>query len=107
MHADDTLLGELEEFTCSLYGRQRIVSVEKQAEDKPLNAIRNVDIGTLPPCKICLKQHVKRVNYQVAVWKRAHIQDPDIESASPDHRCVVADGVVEPLWVEGDVWHIR
>ena len=31
---------------------------------------KSVDLSTLPPTKTCLREHIKRVNYQVAIWKR-------------------------------------
>ena len=40
------------------------------------DASKNIDLGVLPPCRNCLREHLKRVNYQVGIWKRAHIAKP-------------------------------
>ena len=80
------LTSELEEFTCAMYGNLRFTEVDdlkhlkmtEKCEDKASNALRNVDIGTLHPCKKCLVQHIKMAHYQVAIWKCPHIADPDI-----------------------------
>jgi hypothetical protein len=29
------------------------------------HASKNIDLGVLPPCRNCLREHLKRVNYQV------------------------------------------
>ena len=36
----------------------------------------NFDLASLPPCRSALQQHIYRSNYQVGVWKRAHIAKP-------------------------------
>ena len=78
----DDLVDELEEFTCSMYGRARARKVnelryirikELCTKDNQLNPSKNVDRGTLPPCRRSLEQHIRRVNYQVGFWKMADI----------------------------------
>ncbi|KAJ8404533.1 hypothetical protein AAFF_G00338000 [Aldrovandia affinis] len=64
----------------------------------------SVDLSTFPPCKRVLLEHMKRVNFQVCVWKRAHEHYPEIPSPL-DHGFHINSetGKLEPLWFEGDV----
>ena len=64
----------------------------------------SVDLSTFPPCKRVLLQHMKRVNFQVCVWKRAHENYPEIPSPL-DHGFYINEesGKLEPLWFDGDV----
>ena len=39
----------------------------------------------------------------MAVWKRAHLNNPEIPNPSEDHGWKVIDGTIEPLWVNGEV----
>ena len=43
------------------------------------------------------------MNYQVAIWKRAHVPDPHIPVPSDDHGWTMIEGKLEPLWYEGDM----
>ena len=56
----------------------------------------------MPPCRKCLREHLKRVNNQVGIWKRAHIAKPAYPEPTHDNgwQCVV--GMIEPKWVSGD-----
>ena len=54
------------------------------------------------PCKQSLYPHIRRVNYRVAQWKRAHTPMVDIPPAT-SHEWVYSDGYTEPLWSEGPV----
>jgi hypothetical protein len=99
------LLDELEEFTCAIYGQIRFSSVDKlrvykfkqKCDGKATDASRNIDLSLLPPCKKALVQHVKRVNYQVGIWKRSHAAKPDIPHPS-GHGWAEENGIMEPLW---------
>ncbi|KAJ8405152.1 hypothetical protein AAFF_G00321430 [Aldrovandia affinis] len=64
----------------------------------------SIDLSTFPPCKRVLLEHMKRVNFQVCVWKRAHEHYPEIPSPL-DHGFHINSetGKLEPLWFEGDV----
>ena len=55
-------------------------------------------MATLPPCKKGLVEHIRRVNYQIAIWKSAHIAQPDIPDPSENHGWTKKTGVLEPLW---------
>ena len=111
MGVGEDLIRELEEFTCAMYGNARFTSVDElrlfklkeNCDGKPTTAMRNVDMGTLPPCRKCLIQHVRRVNYQVSIWKSSHIAEPNIPVPSDRHGWTWVNGVLEPLWIDGQV----
>ncbi|KAJ8408195.1 hypothetical protein AAFF_G00264230 [Aldrovandia affinis] len=83
---DELVLSGAEEFTCRLYGfSPRIKKVDEAREIKikkicgsslELRQGLSVDLSTFPPCKRVLLEHMKRVNFQVCVWKRAHEHYP-------------------------------
>ncbi|KAJ8349163.1 hypothetical protein AAFF_G00189180 [Aldrovandia affinis] len=111
---DELVLSGAEEFTCRLYGfSPRIKKVDEAREIKikkicgsslELRQGLSVDLSTFPPCKRVLLEHMKRVNFQVCVWKRAHEHYPEIPSPL-DHGFHINSetGKLEPLWFEGDV----
>ena len=66
------------------------------------DASKNIDLGVLPPCRNCQREHLKRVNYQVGIWKRAHIAKPVYPEPTLDNDCQCVDGMIEPKWVSGD-----
>lgn len=66
-----------------------------------LDSKKNVDLSSLPPPRVCLKEHIKRVNYQVAIWKRGHIPKPEIPHPADDHGWMMSDGRLEPRWFKG------
>jgi hypothetical protein len=107
----EDLIDELEALTCVLYSKPRFKSVDalryfliqEKCDDQPISADRNIDIGTLPPCRKCLEQHIRRVNYQVGIWKNAHIAAPNIPTDMKEHGWLEVDGSVEPLWIDGDI----
>ena len=108
----EDLIDDLEEFTCAIYGRARVHKVDELrhvrikelcAKEDQLYPSKNVDLGTLPPCRRSLEQHIRRVNYQVGIWKRSHIPKPDVPDVKADHGWVLKDDKPEPLWYTGDV----
>ena len=50
-----------------------------------------------------LNEHIRRVNYQLAIWKRAHCSKPDVPHAAADHRSTMNDGKLQPCWFKGAV----
>ena len=104
------LTKELEKFVCIMYGQPSYHSVDELRHLKiiaccdsgPANAMKNVNLATIPPCKRCLEMHIRRVNYQVAIWKHAHIAKPAIPTPSEEHGWIIEDGEVQPLWLKGD-----
>ena len=111
MPISDQTIDELDAFTCAMYGRSKVTAVddlrhvrikELCSKNDTILPSKNVDIGSLPPCRRSLKHHIERVNYQVYIWKQAHIPNPHIPN--PDrHGWSVADEKIEPIWFEGDV----
>ena len=79
----------------------RLFKLKEKCEGKPKTAMRNM--STLPPCRKCLIQHVRRVNNQLSIWKDSHIAQPNISIASERHGWTRVNGVLEPLWIEGQV----
>ena len=65
------------------------------------DASTNIDLGVLPPRRNCLREHLKRVNSQVGIWKRAHIAKPVYSEPTDDIGWQCIDGRIEPKWV---VW---
>ena len=110
--ASENLLSGLEEFTCALYGRQRFRSIDKlrytlvkekcTSEDGSIKINKNIQLSSLPPCSRALVQHIHRANYQMAIWRRAHIPVLDIPSPTDNHGWQMNDGTLEPLWFQGD-----
>jgi hypothetical protein len=106
------LVNEVEEVTCALYGKTRFKSVNelrhfllkaKCGNTERIDHTKNIDFGTFPPCRDSLVEHVNRVNFQVAVWKRAHIALPEVPNPSPNHGWIWQDNILEPLWTRGDI----
>ena len=112
----DDLMNELDAFTCALYGRPRIRTVDELryikmnevcVTDIQLSSSKNIDMSMMPPCRRSLEQHIKRVNYQVGIWKRSHIPNPDIPLASDGHGWTLVNSKLEPLWYNGEVLPIQ
>jgi hypothetical protein len=102
----------MEAFTCLLYGCKEISCVNDLrynkirrkccSTDETFDASKNIDIGVLPPCRYCLREHLKRGNYRVGIWKRAHIAKPVYSEPTHDNGWQCVDGMIEPKWVSGD-----
>ena len=37
-----------------------------------------VDLSLIPPCRSVLRMHIKRVNYQVLLWKKSSMSHPNL-----------------------------
>ena len=60
------------------------------------------DSGHLPPCQDCFQQHVKRANYQAAIWKRSLENFPEIPRPYEDHGWILGeDSNLEISWMTG------
>ena len=104
------LIDDLDAFICAFYGLPGIRHVDElrflklnelSSEDRP-NTSRNVDMSSVPPCRKSLEQHIRRVNYQVGIWKHSHIPKPDISAANNGHGWTLAAGKLEPMWYDGE-----
>ena len=108
----DDILSDAEELTFALYGKPRFKSVNELrfhllkakcgSEDKITNNT-NVGISNMLPCSDSMREHVLRVNYQVAIWKRAHVTKPDVPNPSTGHGWILKDNILEPLWTSGNI----
>ena len=82
--------------------RQRLKTFADMGKTyKKIDAKKNFDVYSLPAPEVCLREHVKRVNYQVAIWKRGHVQNPELPSPTDDNGWVMVNGRIEPKWHEG------
>ena len=108
----EELNNQLDCFTCAMYGRGKVSRVDDlrllrinelcAKENRHLPSC-NVDMASIPPCKRSLTQHIRRVNHQVGIWKRAHIPRPKIPKASRGHGWEEENGDLDPLWYDGDM----
>ena len=87
-----------------LYGNRKILDIDDLREvnlmekcGNELNSSGNIDIGSLPPCKCSLLQHVRRANYKVGIWRRAHLPKPDISYPVQGHGWQIVNGIIEPI----------
>ncbi|KAG1648372.1 hypothetical protein GQR58_029891 [Nymphon striatum] len=91
---DDDLV---ERYVCSLYGHGTLPSVNAARlkmflqkykptnHDSPLEQIKGIYAGILPPCKDVLVQKLARCNYVAYLWKHENLRDP-LENIQPtDH----------------------
>ena len=91
----DESLAKVEEFVCKLYGSSNncVNSTRYQ-----LFCFAASSEKALPPNKDALHQHIKRCNYQTAVWRNALEQF--ITPPSPvDHGWKMADGCLAVAWL--------
>ena len=107
----EDLMDELDAFTCAIYGRQNVKHVDELryfklnelgSRDQQVNPTKNVDLASVAPCRKSLEQHIRRVNYQVGIWKHSHLPDPDIPAPTENHGWHSVDGKLEPLWFNGE-----
>jgi hypothetical protein len=103
---------QMEAFTFLLYGDKEVSCVNDLrckkiigkccSTGETFDASKNIDLGVLPPCRNCLREHLERVNYQVGLWKRAHIAKPVYPGPTHYNGWQCVDGMSEPKWVSGD-----
>ena len=99
---------KLEAFTCAIYGKPRVKDVNmarfqkinEACSNKSLNAMKNVDLASLPPCKKTLEKHIERVIYTVGILKKSHI--PNLIIPNPEnYGWKKVNGLVQPHWFDG------
>ena len=105
------VLKDIETFTCKLYGKLATNSINtlrlnllkrKCDSQNKVDPKKSVDLATFPPCLASLEQHIRRCNYQVAIWRHANENIQELPAAT-DHGWVSVGEVLEPLWCLGDV----
>ena len=72
-------------------------------KDGTINVKKKIELCSLPPCRKALIQHIRRANFQMAIWRRT--DTPLIASRKPtDGHGWHADddGSMIPLWFAGD-----
>ena len=67
------ILSDLESFICNLYGLKDIGTVNEVRYYLFKNG--KFSDETLPPNDDCLLQHIKRANYQAAIWRRCLVNN--------------------------------
>lgn len=97
-----------------MYGQARESSVntvrakmlkKMVGDDDKLTTKSRVDLAQLPPCQDSFIPHVRRVNYRVACYKRAHqpiYWKPKPYDADQGWE-KTAHGVLEPIWSCGPI----
>ena len=105
---------DVEAFTCLMYGQAQETSVDvvqgkmlkkMVGEDERLTTKSKVDLARLPPCKNNLIPHVGRVNYRLAIYKRAN--QPCFWRPKPydngQQWVKTEEGFLEPVWSCGPI----
>ena len=99
---------KLEAFTCAIYGKPRVKDVNmarfqkinEACSNKSLNAMKNIDLASLPPCKKTLEKHIERVIYTVGILKHSHLPNPMIPN-SENCGWEKVNGLLQPHWFDG------
>ena len=76
--SDETFNG-IESFVYHLYGK-KYQDVDLLRYELHCAKGSKVEPEALPPCRLSLKLHALRTNYQAAVWRRAIFPQPEIPS---------------------------
>lgn len=83
----DEVKCQLEKFVCKMYNsehesinelRYQRVCSKFHTKNNVISPKSSTDLSMLPPCQQSLDLHLKRVNYQVRIWKTALQQFPEL-----------------------------
>ena len=95
--ASDDTMTTCEAAICMLYGKP---------QHKLVNAIvcdmfgsKSIDPSKLPPCQNAARYHIRRANYQAAIWRRFLIGHPQIPLPQ-GHRWTVSEDDIDMLWID-------
>ena len=91
------LFSQCEQFTVKLYGIDHVESVNEARYF--LFCVKSHQSHQLPPSQNALKQHIKRANYQAALWKRALKPEPGEPSPS-GHGWTVTNDSLSIYWTD-------
>ena len=95
--ADEELLQEGEAAAgCALYGRLQEYDVNGLRHT--MFGSRTTDPAKLPPCKDACDQHIKRANYQAAIWRHCLAAPPSVPS--PHDNGWSVDGDILVIWMD-------
>ena len=68
---------------------------------------KQFDTAFIPPAYVSFVKHIKRVNYQVGIWKRSHENFPCIPNPTDDQGWIVhatsENSILLPNWFDGDM----
>ena len=103
----EDLFLQLEEFTCSTNKsrgshltvddlRSDMVLKKCCGKENQLNLKKSTEWSSLASPRACLRKHLKRVNYQEAIWKRARISKPAIPLPTENNGWILVNKVIEP-----------
>ena len=107
------MVDELEEFTYIVYGKSRshskyevcstLIKERCHNKDGTINVKKKVELCSLPPCRKALIQHIRRANYQMAIWRRADTPIMEVPKPTYGHGWLMdGDGNMVPHWFDGD-----
>lgn len=89
------------------HGNQRIAKVNKLRYMNLLTKCggksTNLNLFTLPPCQDSFEQRVRRVSFQVEIWKKVHVPQSDILNTVTGHTWTTKNCKMQPKWTEGDI----
>ena len=68
-----------------------------------LKTVKKVDMSQLPPCRISLLPHIRRVNHRVAQWKRSNLLCPEIPPPPRENGWLQGEQFLEPMWSDGPI----
>lgn len=110
----ESILEDIEKFTCSLYGSPRLSNVNdvrlaqfeqkyspRDASHQPLDKIRGISPHNMPPCHSVLVNKVRRANYVAYTWKNASQKNP-CDLKPEDHGWLLQDNYYVINWYDGD-----
>ena len=108
----ESVISDMEAFTCAIYGNAATKSVNKLRYDtfmmkyqdrlSVLNVSNGMDMSLFPPCQSSFEMHIRRVNYQVFVWLHAHENNPDLPDIE-ESGWEIHGEEINYDWVKGDL----
>ena len=109
---EDSDYKSLEVLFCHLYGHKKLSDInevrlhvlsKKCNNDERINPNKSIDFSSFPPCSSTLMEHIKRVNYQVMIWKCAEQQFIEMEDPTEHGWTKVDESFLEPTWTKEDI----
>jgi hypothetical protein len=110
---DDATFNILESFTCLMYGKKNISSVNEARldsflktyqpkKDNPMAKVRGVDGSALPPCRDVLRQQVLQTNFVCSIWNNAN-KGKLVQYPPEQNGWILEDGKYSLRWFDGDM----
>ena len=98
----EEVFDEMQKFTIKMYAASLSATQVNALRYDLFCAKRGeVESSQLPPCGDCLKQHVRRANYQAAVWRRSLVSQPVIPDPTGFGWSADPDGNLFIEWMKG------